>query len=147
MDWFGEQDIAIDNFHDGTNRLLIATNVLQEGLDVPICNKIVLFDRTWTLTEFVQSRGRARNINSQLVVIGDRGEKEFYNRLVETEKVLNRVIQTLTCRICANQRAIVDLISNIENTKPRDAVYEKVARKRLKNFKFAFEVWFISLIF
>jgi ERCC4-related helicase len=140
MDWFGEQDIAIDNFSDGTNRLLIATNVLQEGLDVPICNKIILFDRTWTLTEFVQSRGRARNVNSELVVIGDRGENEFYNNLIQMERTLNVVIQSLTCRANLSRETIHDLVKQIESMKPRNICHEKIPRKRMKNFKFVFEV-------
>ncbi len=29
MIWFGEQDVALDNFHEGSSRLIVSTNVLQ----------------------------------------------------------------------------------------------------------------------
>lgn len=40
--------------------LLVATSVLEEGIDVPSCNLVVRFDRIQTYTSYVQSMGRAR---------------------------------------------------------------------------------------
>jgi endoribonuclease Dicer len=40
--------------------MLFATDVLEEGIDVPECNLVVRFDRPTTFRAYVQSRGRAR---------------------------------------------------------------------------------------
>ena len=50
MDWLDEQEPTIESFRRGS------TNVLQEGLDVPICEKVILFDAISSITEFVQSK-------------------------------------------------------------------------------------------
>ena len=40
--------------------MLIATNAVEEGLNVPACHMVVRFDRINTVRSMVQSRGRAR---------------------------------------------------------------------------------------
>ena len=46
--------------------ILFATNVLEEGLDVPQCNLIIRFDLPLTPRSYIQSKGRARNKEAML---------------------------------------------------------------------------------
>jgi ERCC4-related helicase len=88
MDYHEDQQPRLENFNEGECRLLVSTNVLQEGLDVSACDKIIIFDPLWSLTELVQSRGRARHETSEFIWIGTLKQQIFFNELIKSEKVL-----------------------------------------------------------
>ena len=64
---FKESDILgmkqreiMKQFREGQCNLLVATSVLEEGIDFPDCNVIIRFDPLKNYCEYVQSKGRAR---------------------------------------------------------------------------------------
>lgn len=64
-----EQKNVIDYFKSGIYNLMIATDIAQEGLDVPKCQYVIRYEFVSNEIGTVQSRGRARANNGQCFLI------------------------------------------------------------------------------
>ena len=49
--------------------MLIATNVVEEGLDVSTCNQVICLNEIQTVRTLIQMKGRAREKNSKFVFV------------------------------------------------------------------------------
>lgn len=58
---------TIDSFRKGEFGVLVATNVVEEGIDIPACRLVIAFDRALSPTAYVQGRGRARKRGARYV--------------------------------------------------------------------------------
>ncbi|KAI3514025.1 hypothetical protein L1887_12341 [Cichorium endivia] len=70
------QKEALESFRSGKVNLLIATDVVEEGIDVPKCSTVIRFDITKTVRSNVQSRGRARQNHSKFIIMLERGNRK-----------------------------------------------------------------------
>ena len=64
---FRQQVLTLTRFRKGLINCLFATSIAEEGLDIPDCNVVIRFDLYSTLIQYIQSRGRARHLNSKYV--------------------------------------------------------------------------------
>lgn len=80
------QQQTLDDFRIGKKNLIIATSVLEEGIDVSSCQTVVCFDAPLNLVSFFQRRGRARKKDSKyIILLADDDEKAEPARWHELE--------------------------------------------------------------
>ncbi|PFX27173.1 Endoribonuclease Dicer [Stylophora pistillata] len=89
---FKKQEEVLRKFRRHEFNVLIATSVVEEGLDVPKCNVVCCFDFPKNFRSYVQSKGRARARDSNYYMLVPqelKGEKENDLEILrEIEKIL-----------------------------------------------------------
>ncbi|XP_051207375.1 endoribonuclease Dicer homolog 2a isoform X2 [Lolium perenne] len=76
-----KQTEIVDSFRGGKVHIIVATQVLEEGVDVPSCHLVIRFDLPATARGFIQSRGRARMPNSDYVLLVRRGDAKARSKI------------------------------------------------------------------
>ncbi|KAA3466646.1 endoribonuclease Dicer-like protein 2-like isoform X1 [Gossypium australe] len=76
-----KQNEIVEEFRKGIVNIIVATSILEEGLDVQACNLIIRFDPSPTVCSFIQSRGRARMQNSDYLLMVKSGDFSTHSRL------------------------------------------------------------------
>eukprot|EP01022_Parablepharisma_sp_SALTPOND_P000795 TRINITY_DN105056_c0_g1_i1.p1 TRINITY_DN105056_c0_g1~~TRINITY_DN105056_c0_g1_i1.p1 ORF type:complete len:1132 (-),score=86.42 TRINITY_DN105056_c0_g1_i1:9000-12395(-) len=89
---------ALDKFKSNATEVLIATQVIEEGLDVISCNVIIAYNMLMNVKSFIQMKGRARAENSEFIVMVHETERvkiknELENLITAAENM--RLIGTI----------------------------------------------------
>lgn len=82
-------------FYEKECNLIVASNVLEEGIDMPNCSLVVKFDKPTNYRSYVQSKGRARHRDSfYYIMVSTPDYRKFqanYYTFQAVENILNNV--------------------------------------------------------
>ncbi|EFA81291.1 RNA-directed RNA polymerase [Heterostelium album PN500] len=88
-----KQERIMVKFREGQSKLLVATSVLEEGIDVNTCNFVLCFDDDLDMRSMIQRRGRARNKEEgEFWYVKSHEEVNKMDILRRSEALLNQVI-------------------------------------------------------
>jgi ERCC4-related helicase len=68
---------VLDGLRSRRTNVLMATSVVEEGVDVEACSFVVVFDHLKSTKGYVQMRGRARQKNARFYVFNDTSEQKI----------------------------------------------------------------------
>ncbi|CAI9559595.1 unnamed protein product [Staurois parvus] len=117
------QKVALETFKNSAeSKLLIATSVADEGIDIPACNLVLLYEYVGNVTKMIQVRGRGRAKDSKCYLVTSKHEQ------VEREKI-NLLHESLM------NKAVVDLQEKDRAEFIRQNLQFQREEKRLRDFK------------
>jgi len=79
------QRSVVENFKNGNIKVIIATSVLEEGIDVPQCQLVLSFDSVTCLRAYIQVKGRARAKNSRYIIFIEKGTRSKVDQIVQEQ--------------------------------------------------------------
>lgn len=82
------QQRALLSFRESCLDLLVSTDVLSEGIDVPAANIVICFDPPQNLVSFIQRRGRARQKESKYFIMMPEGEGNMRQWSAQEEQMV-----------------------------------------------------------
>ncbi|KAJ3665477.1 hypothetical protein Zmor_000970 [Zophobas morio] len=87
---------VLNSFVNKEINVLVSSNVLEEGVDIPKCTLVIKFDKSEDYRSYIQSKGRARHKKSLYYTILEQDIvikfREKYNEFVQIEKILNELL-------------------------------------------------------
>lgn len=122
---WAEQREVLQQFDSGATRLVIATTVLEEGIDVATCNLVVRFSAPLTYRQFIQSRGRAcRSPNGDFrIICQTREEMDLQYQFSSTEQQMLKILRKFM-----EESPIVQDENCIKRTPDMDGDFERMDR-------------------
>ena len=128
----------IEKFRNDPNcKILCATNVVEEGIDVPDCNNVINLNEMRTIKEYIQKTGRARKENSKLYLFSKKVEENLnQDRIKQIQlsiKVMKKMINENTFKPKLNVKHYIQNY-NCFQTKEGAKTYYNYAPQIVKEF-------------
>uniref|UniRef100_A0A0R3RYT6 RNA helicase n=1 Tax=Elaeophora elaphi TaxID=1147741 RepID=A0A0R3RYT6_9BILA len=127
-----EQRTVIESFNQGTLKVLVATSVAEEGLDISACNLIIKYNNTGSERSLIQRRGRARAKNSKSILLaldGSIEERELEN--IQKEHLMRRCLDHMQTKSEKQMKQLVETKINQMKALHEATLVRENERKRL----------------
>ncbi|XP_072025888.1 uncharacterized protein [Amphiura filiformis] len=125
-----QQNDLLAAFREGDHKLIVATSVAQEGLDISSCNVIVKYNYINSMVEHVQLKGRNRAKGGQFFLVVDEQlklkNKDLMNRI--REQMMLRATNTIQKRLTQEKDLFLGKIKELQKT-------DQVDRRRKQRVK------------
>lgn len=92
---------ALVKFRKKEVNVIVTTSVLEEGIDLQMCNLVIMFDHPNTFRCYIQSKGRARVQNSKYIVfIKDKDAASFSSKRDTYDAIDGELKRILHSKVC-----------------------------------------------
>ena len=105
-----DQSETLNELRSGRTNLIIATSVLEEGIDVSACNVVICFEKPPNLKSFIQRRGRARSTKSKYILMFEEGSGDT----VKTWKQFEENMKLVSLRLYRSRFRQQDVLNRID---------------------------------
>lgn len=119
-----KQDATITKFKNGTFNCLFATNVAEEGIDIPECDLVIRFDLYSSVIQYLQSKGRARQDKSKFINMVEEGNMQHENILQRAIRDANALRRF--CSVLPEDRKVQDFVFDTATALECEMASEKV---------------------
>lgn len=111
-----ERDIrrVINGLRSREINVLIATSIVEEGVDVQACSFVAVFDDLQTIKSYIQMKGRARMEGAKFFVLQTRCPDEKSYLSLEDAKAIDLRVRRYICSRRSYQRAIATTGTKIQ---------------------------------
>lgn len=87
---------VLDKFKRDEINLIIATSVLEEGIDLQECNLVVCYNTPKTFRSYVQTKGRARMKKSNYVIMTNASDNNKLQKKAAEWKDINQILRDVS---------------------------------------------------
>ncbi len=125
---------AIKNFDDGTHKVLIATDIIARGLDIPEVSHVINFDTPSEAADYIHRigrTGRANSIGNAISFVTPK-EKPFQEKI---EQLMNKAIPMTEL---PEEVEVSDILIADEKTAKPDKNLKKISKMIVQNSGGAF---------
>lgn len=79
---------VVERFRKNEINLIVASSVLEEGIDLQMCNLVLCYDTPMSFRSYVQTKGRARKATSLYVIMVEAAERnKLASKLIEYRQI------------------------------------------------------------
>ncbi|XP_035222013.1 endoribonuclease Dicer-like isoform X2 [Stegodyphus dumicola] len=106
-----KQKKILSRFRQKKCNLLIATSILEEGVDIQQCNLVIRFDLPLDFRSYIQSKGRARAKNSMYILMVPKHPatvSEFLQNMSDFKTIEKMLLERCHNRIMPSEEEISD---------------------------------------
>ncbi|XP_072025648.1 ATP-dependent RNA helicase DHX58-like [Amphiura filiformis] len=111
-----QQINLLELFREGDHKLIVATSVAQEGLDIAQCNVVVRYNYVSSVVAHVQAKGRNRAMGGQFFLVVDEQlklkDKDLMNRI--REPMMLRATKTIQKRLTQEKELFLEQIKELQ---------------------------------